>query len=702
MYQYLKHHQSLREKLDSRKFSTCLKPPLDLLVSPWLRSHDNRQNRVRDPVRTALLIGAKSKKLSSLRRATMDSKISTSDRKSDEAGPEWPRLSAIAKLPQKEWMESTMRQMTLNFSGDEGMPFEYAPIEINQIRLLCLKPASSRDSVLEAQIIISNFPNTTLRGWHALSYPWGKADELPGIIVIDGRKMRITANLETALRDVRNEDAIPYWVDAICINQADLVEKGHQIQHMRYIYEKASCVRVWLGNSTGDTEYAMKVLRDNSSEDIVSQLSRNNWSNPMLNGLVSLFGKQYWKRIWIVQELVCGQKVEIHCGKLWVTLDVLVSVRDVLAWSLETSKQAVSSLPSLAAAVELSDPLTIIDTARELRAKSGSTKLSSPERNATLLWSLLFSTCSHQATDPRDKIYALLGLVEDMNWNCDILPVDYSLTVEQVYIDTAKWIILKSENLNLLCFPGSQLPENSQYNFPSWCPNWLDTSRTNDLLSLSKLNLALPTALWRKALVSFGPEQQSMTARGILIDTFEVTTVQFDWELIYWYQYLALKHASQIKVGVMPAEEQSLSLEQCQSFLSLSEPDHKAKMTSPDGESAFRDLQYQKLLLEKAQIRSPKLREDPVTDARLEALWRTLVLDMIGEQNDEMDDLRSMFNCLLGWNDKRIAVDVQDSTAVHDYTHLIRRRISESVHGRQRAFTEERLHWDDPSGSTSR
>jgi hypothetical protein len=70
------------------------------------------------------------------------------------------RLAAVAELPQNDWTESLTNQLRMNLRPEEGALFKYAPIETNQIRLLCLIPSQSPDAVLEAMMMVSNFPNT--------------------------------------------------------------------------------------------------------------------------------------------------------------------------------------------------------------------------------------------------------------------------------------------------------------------------------------------------------------------------------------------------------------------------------------------------------------------------------------------------------------------------------------------------------------
>jgi hypothetical protein len=83
--------------------------------------------------------------------------------------------------------------------------------------------------------------------YEAISYVWGNAKDQIEIETPDGI-FHITRNLSAALHRLRYPDKPRYiWADAICINQNDDEEKGHQVRLMRQIYQHASKVLVWLG-----------------------------------------------------------------------------------------------------------------------------------------------------------------------------------------------------------------------------------------------------------------------------------------------------------------------------------------------------------------------------------------------------------------------------------------------------------------------
>jgi hypothetical protein len=78
---------------------------------------------------------------------------------------------------------------------------------------------------------------------------WGCSNRTQ-LITCNGKELRITPNLEIALRAVRRlTKRTLLWADAICIDQDNLKERNHQIRLMTKIYSSAKQVLVWLGHS---------------------------------------------------------------------------------------------------------------------------------------------------------------------------------------------------------------------------------------------------------------------------------------------------------------------------------------------------------------------------------------------------------------------------------------------------------------------
>lgn len=110
-----------------------------------------------------------------------------------------------------------------------------------EIRLVHLVPQSKNAANSETQTLIHcSLSHASLDGrskpiYTALSYTWGDPT-CTKPIVIEGSVVHVTQTLETALRHLQH-DSVPLWIDAICIDQTNVVEKGEQVHMMREIYE---------------------------------------------------------------------------------------------------------------------------------------------------------------------------------------------------------------------------------------------------------------------------------------------------------------------------------------------------------------------------------------------------------------------------------------------------------------------------------
>lgn len=131
------------------------------------------------------------------------------------------------------------------------------------------------------------------------------------------------------------------WVDAVCINQRDNKEKGHQVALVAKIYSNANCVLVWLGESNGAihagigcfrrlADAAWKYgLRYNKSPisrslEVESKLADNRNGIPAaivhrslevdFDSSNAFFTQDWFARLWIVQEYVLTSSVKIYSG----------------------------------------------------------------------------------------------------------------------------------------------------------------------------------------------------------------------------------------------------------------------------------------------------------------------------------------------------------------------------------------------------
>jgi hypothetical protein len=134
------------------------------------------------------------------------------------------------------------------------MALPYRPLTGGRaIRVLQLHPAQHSTDPLCGSLQMTSLENPIL--YSAISYQWGPVD--PSLaITVDGCTIRVTQNCYDALLRLRKpKNSRPLWIDAICINQLDIIEKSSQVGMMTDVYLEADEVIVWLGESTEETDY---------------------------------------------------------------------------------------------------------------------------------------------------------------------------------------------------------------------------------------------------------------------------------------------------------------------------------------------------------------------------------------------------------------------------------------------------------------
>ena len=145
--------------------------------------------------------------------------------------------------------------------GNARKPYVYNALEPSEFRLLQVDSCSDSTAICR----LTTYPVAKAPRWTALSYVWGKA-AADVEITLGGRLFWIRRNLFEALKSFNNQRVqsgaygLPIWIDAICINQDDNLEKVTQIPLIRTIYMKAEVVFIWLGTLAGAPEMAIEVM----------------------------------------------------------------------------------------------------------------------------------------------------------------------------------------------------------------------------------------------------------------------------------------------------------------------------------------------------------------------------------------------------------------------------------------------------------
>lgn len=168
----------------------------------------------------------------------------------------------------------------------------------DSIRLLELLPGP-KDSPLSCRLSVARKDDHL--EYEALSYAWGDPVFSESIKeASSGAAIRITHNLYEALQFLRHEDSPRiFWIDAICINQNDLAEKGHQVALMGHIFRDASRVVVWLG--ARDCSKTVEILRVLAYEFPAYESTDYLYLSKVTGLLVRLYARRFFEQAWYVK-----------------------------------------------------------------------------------------------------------------------------------------------------------------------------------------------------------------------------------------------------------------------------------------------------------------------------------------------------------------------------------------------------------------
>lgn len=331
--------------------------------------------------------------------------------------------------------------------------FKYNPISPReQIRLLIVDPSDSVISEKSKYKLqehdVDKLPDTE---YITLSYFWGEArtDRDIHYITVDDKQFWVRTCLWNFFRTA-SKFALksPIYIDAICLNQGDLEERGPQVQLMEKVYGFADQTHVWLDCPPKQQVENLRML----VHDLTVKTPHNSWDTRSFIGLSYLCATSYWRRLWVVQELLLSKVVKIHCGPFTFSWDALLAltkpalptsiskVDETLTWwdawsftqpedyscQLEQDKKIVHGWQFA---------LRLFHCRQKWPAKHAKGALQTPDlpfHQAISAFQL------QQCREQRDKIFALMGLLDHEGKSMITPNYDESADAQnQVFLDAA-------------------------------------------------------------------------------------------------------------------------------------------------------------------------------------------------------------------------------------------------------------------------
>ncbi|KAH4056621.1 hypothetical protein HBH64_235610 [Parastagonospora nodorum] len=361
--------------------------------------------------------------------------------------------------------------------GDSRPSYQYEKLphadSIRLVKIFSIHPE------IACKIRVANFSDAP--AYEALSYCWGSPEKLVPI-TCDGRLFEVSPSLRDGLQQLyqysKTSGTSWFWIDQICIDQKDGLERTHQVQLMNKIYSSSIRTVIWLPLDEPTVVAAKSLIldfhrclvargeiraeieeREGVVEEVYSQAtvkimpSREDGRWPALR---ELLGLPWFKRVWVIQEVALSTRPAIMlCGTqnlLWPVL-------------YETIRWMYSHALEVDLVVGMSDAVRLGIIGMKTTWVDGSDQVTWD------LQSLLLLSENALATVTNDQVFALLGLCRDTrdpgNWPVELNP-DYDRPQAEVFMSVTRYCIHQNCNLDIL-----QLVDATAGTLDDGNPSWV-------------------------------------------------------------------------------------------------------------------------------------------------------------------------------------------------------------------------------------
>lgn len=320
------------------------------------------------------------------------------------------------------------------------------------MRLLQIQGGTKKDAL---SLRITQYAIHRRPPYVAISYTWGNADDTHKVLV-NGRPFRVRSNLWHLLYHLRQRGVSQFlWIDALCIDQANLEERNFHVGLMGRIYESADKTIVWLGLPSEDRRQARAMefvsemaaaaattrVPGGGKQRLLAQVRGGSKQGQLFHqvylteqhaarwmNLLALCGGVYWTRTWIIQEFLQAKEVEVVCGTASLDWKHFEGVVRAVRAAVETPEKKLPTFVDL-----FVQTLPVRLTARRI------------SHTESTLEELLAEFYDSRCAERRDKIYGMLGIAddcgEDEKTGASRGPrPDYSKNIVEVFFEVFRYL----------------------------------------------------------------------------------------------------------------------------------------------------------------------------------------------------------------------------------------------------------------------
>jgi Heterokaryon incompatibility protein (HET) len=358
------------------------------------------------------------------------------------------------------------------------------------------------------------------------------SDNSTRVVVCNGKPLRCGLNLYNALREISSGEGQLWWIDAICIDQSNITERGAQVDLMANIYGLAEEVFVWLGKTSPFTEKIPSFLAslpsyvDQDQQEISTRAKQPMNREALLSnpipilensvskwlGIILLFRRHWFRRTWVLQEVMLAKEITFCLGNHVISENALINAAEWVGFLLPQTS-AIPIADSLVNQYIAETPTMIKTLKRRNQFRNG------------VRWQLedyLMAARGREVTDEKDIAFAGYSLVNRTDLGegkimaqSSLLKADYTKTVTQVFQECTEYLLVERLGLRTLSLVGDHSEQRFRP-YPSWVPDFTE--------------VLMPTPFWAISGDAFQAFSSANTVRCFEVDNLVLNLRGFQWD----------------------------------------------------------------------------------------------------------------------------------------------------------------------------